>query len=87
MQVLAFKSFGKNCGCQQIDYLSEDLALDSSHMLKNFFRLLQAHLEAQPYYPLEVPSAMSSGATEVGSMFSKSKLYGVLHALSNSKPS
>ena len=39
-------------------------------MLKNFFRLLQAHSEAQPYYPLEVPAAMSLGATEVGSVFS-----------------
>lgn len=70
VQVLAFKSFGKNCGRQQIDYLSEDLALDTSHTLKNFFRLLQAHSEAQPYYPLEVPAAMSSAATEEGSVFS-----------------
>lgn len=50
VQVLAFKSFGKNFGRQQIDYLSEDLALDTSHTLKNFFRLLQAHSKAQPYY-------------------------------------
>ena len=70
VQVLSFKSFRKNCGRQQIDYLSEDLALDTSHILKNFFHLLQAHSEAQPYYPLEVPTAMSSGATKVGSMFS-----------------
>ena len=71
VQVLAFKSFfGKNSGCQQIDYLSKDLALDTSHTLKNFFRLLQAHSEAQPYYPLEVPAAMSLGATEVRSLFS-----------------
>ena len=34
-------------------------------MLKNFCCLLQAHSEAQPYYPLEVPTAMSTGgATE-----------------------
>ena len=70
VQVLAFKSFGKNCGRQQIDYLSEDLALDTSHTLKNFFRLLQAHSEAQPYYPVELPAEMPSGAAEEGSVFS-----------------
>ena len=70
VQVLAFKSYGKNCGRQQIDYLSEDLALDTSHSLKNFFRLLQAHSEAQPYYPVEVPAEMPSGASEEGSVFS-----------------
>ena len=70
VQVLEFKSFGKNCRRQQIDYLSEDLALDTSHTLKNFFRLLQAHSEAQPYYPVEVPAEMPSGAAKEGSVFS-----------------
>ena len=47
---LAFKAYGPDCGRQQLDYLSEDLVFEHSHKLKNFFRLLQAHSEAIPYY-------------------------------------
>jgi hypothetical protein len=63
VQQLAFKTTGIHSGQTQIDYLTEDLMMDPNHSLKVFFRLLQAHSEAQPYYPLQ-PSSQ-----EVGSVF------------------
>ena len=63
VQELAFKTFGAHAGRIQIDYLTEDLCMDSSHSMKQFFRLLTAHSEAQPYYP---PVAMD---TEVADPF------------------
>jgi len=41
--------------------------MDKNHTLKTFFRLVQAHSEAQPYYP---PLRMDQ---EVGSVFSDSR--------------
>ena len=51
VQELAFKTFGAHAGRIQLDYLTEDLRMDPSHLMKQFFRLLTAHSEAQPYYP------------------------------------
>ena len=51
VQELTFKTFGAHAGRTQIDYLTEDLSMDPSHSMKQFFRLLTAHSEAQPYYP------------------------------------
>ena len=67
VQLLAFKSYGKHAGRTQIDYLTEDLVMDKNHTLKTFFRLVQAHSEAQPYYP---PLQMDQ---EVGNVFSDSR--------------
>lgn len=67
VQDLTFKSYGKHAGRTQIDYLTEDLKMDQNHTLKTFFRLVQAHSEAQPYYPeLQMDQ-------EVGSVFSDSR--------------
>ena len=63
IQQLTFKTTGIHSGQTQIDYLTEDLMMDPNHSLKVFFRLLQAHSEAQPYYPLQPNSP------EVGSVF------------------
>ena len=63
VQELTFKTFGGHAGRIQIDYLTEDLCMDPSHSMKQFFRLLTAHSEAQPYYP---PIAMD---TEVADPF------------------
>ena len=63
VQNLAFKQYGKHAGQTQIDYLTEDLKMDPSHSVKNFFRILTCHSEAQPFYP-----TMSMN-TEVGSPF------------------
>ena len=51
VQKLVFKTFGAHAGRTQLDYLTEDLCMDPSHLMKQFFRLLTAHSEAQPYYP------------------------------------
>ena len=51
VQELTFKTFGAHAGRTQIDYLTEDLRMDPTHSMKQFFRLLTAHSEAQPYYP------------------------------------
>ena len=67
VQILAFKSFGSHAGRTQIEYLSEDLKFDPLHTLKAYFRLIQAHSEAQPYYP---PIAHDS---EVGRVFSDTR--------------
>ena len=57
VQKLAFNTFGAHAGRTQLDYLTEDLRMDPTHSMKQFFRLLTAHSEAQPYYP---PVAMDS---------------------------
>lgn len=64
VQRLAFKSYGKQAGRTQIEYLTEDLRFDPNHNLKGFFRLVHAHSEAQPYYPT------IQHDTEVGRPFS-----------------
>ena len=47
-------------------YLTLDLTMDANHTLETFFHLVQAHSEAQPYYPeLQMDQ-------EVGSVFSNS---------------
>ena len=63
VQALTFKTFGAHAGRTQLDYLTEDLCMDPSHSLKQFFRLLTAHSEAQPYYP------QITNDSEVGSSF------------------
>ena len=63
VQELVFKTFGAHAGRMQLDYLTVDLRMDPSHSMKQFFRLLTAHSEAQPYYP---PVAMD---TEVADPF------------------
>ena len=71
VQELAFKSFGTHCGQNQIAYLTEDLQMDPNHRLKNFLRLVEAHSEAQAYYPTTVPVEKQNATTcEVGSIFS-----------------
>ena len=61
----------------QIDYLTEDLTMDANHTLKTFFRLVQAHSEAQPYYPeLQMDQ-------EVGSVFSDSRRIQIVWNASN----
>jgi len=64
---LTFKTTGIHSGKMQIDYLAEDLMMDLNHSLKVFFRLLQAHSEAQPYYPLQPNSP------EVGAVFTEDR--------------
>ena len=64
VQKLAFKQYGAHAGRTQLDYLSEDLRMDASHSVKQFFRILTCHSEAQPYYP---PVAMDA---EVADPFS-----------------
>ena len=67
IQQLAFKSFGLQCGQDQIAYLTEDLQMDPNHQLKNFLRLVQAHAEAQAYYPTPGSRAQNHAtASEVG---------------------
>ena len=51
VQELMFKQYGKHAGRTQIDYLTEDLRMESTHSMKQFFRILTAHSEAQPFYP------------------------------------
>ena len=51
VQELTFKQYGKHAGRTQIDYLTEDLRMESTHSMKQFFRILTAHSEAQPFYP------------------------------------
>jgi hypothetical protein len=63
VQLLTFKTFGAHAGRTQLDYLTEDLCMDPTHSLKQFFRLLTAHSEAQPYYP------QISSDSEVGAPF------------------
>ena len=77
VQDLAFKSYGKHAGRTQIDYLTEDLTMDANHTLKTFFRLVQAHSEAQPYYP------ELSMDQEVGSVFSDSRRIQIVWNASN----
>ena len=77
IQDLAFKSYGKHAGRTQINYLTDDLTMDANHMLKTFFRLMQAHSEAQPYYPeLQMDQ-------EVGSVFSDSHRIQIVWNASN----
>ena len=44
VQKLAFKQYGQHAGQTQIDYLTEDLKMDSSHSVEQFFRILTCHL-------------------------------------------
>lgn len=67
VQTLAFKQYGAHAGSTQLSYLTEDLELHSSHELKYFFRLVQSHSEAMPYYP---PIPMEP---EVGVVFSDAR--------------
>ena len=67
VQEIAFKTCGAHAGRIQLDYLTEDLCMDPSHSTKQFFRLLTAHSEAQPYYP---PVAMD---TEVADPFNNER--------------
>ena len=46
----------------------EDLQLDPTHKLKKFFQYIQAHFEAQPYYPLTLHAP--GVAQECGKIFS-----------------
>ncbi len=50
VQKLAFKSYGEKAGRTQIDYLSEDLAIEGTIKLSKFYNLVEAHSEAQPYF-------------------------------------
>ena len=72
VQKLAFKTFGEHCGRTQIDHLTEDLEMSTEHNLKRFLQLLQAHSEAQPFYPL------MSTDKEVGCVFSESRKIAIL---------
>ena len=65
VQHLAFKIFGARAGKTQMDYLRGDLKMDPTHSMKVFYRLLQAHSEAQPYYPTV------AGEPEVGQVFTE----------------
>ena len=67
IQHLTFKTTGIHSGQTQIDYLTEDLMMDPNHSLEVLFRLLQAHSEAQPYYPLQ------SNSPEVGAVFTEDR--------------
>jgi hypothetical protein len=70
IQQLAFKSYGTQCGQDQIAYLTKDLTMDPHHQLKNFLRLVQAHSEAQAYYPTPGCLAQTNPtASEVGQIF------------------
>ena len=51
VQQLAFNTHGEHRGRTKIDYLTEDLEFGKDQKLKRFYQLLQAHSEAQPYYP------------------------------------
>ena len=67
VQSLAFKQYGAHAGSTQLSYLTEDLELHPNHELKYFFRLVQSHSEAMPYYP---PIPMEP---EVGVVFSDAR--------------
>jgi hypothetical protein len=64
VQKLAFKSYGEKAGRTQIDYLSEDLVIEGTIKLSKFYSLVEAHSEAQPYFP------PIEGDTEIGKVFS-----------------
>ncbi len=61
---LAFKSYGKKAGRTQIDYLSKDLVIEGTIKLSKIYSLVEAHLEAQPYFP------PIEGDTELGKVLS-----------------
>ena len=78
VQDLTFKSYCKHARRIQIDYLTEDLTMDANHTLKTFFFLVQAHSEAQPYYP-----ELQEMDQEVGSIFSDSHRIQIIWNASN----
>jgi hypothetical protein len=67
VKTLAFRGFGKEAGRIQIDYLTEDLKMDSTHKVSTFLRLLEWFSEAQLLYP------KISNDKEVGCLFSESR--------------